>query len=240
MNFKNLNFYTKTIMTLNLVAAFFITVYLWSGWDLQVNNYCNLSTIWELVLYLSVLPVFYLWTKKIIKAVENKQTAEKIIIVAILFYGLGLFGAGMHFGANQIRSTIDAPIVYFYDEILSHRLTWIGLIGLGFFLANLQLLAPNKQKFTQLDHFIILLSSLFQAIVSTLGTLEGNSGKTAFFFLFFALPVLLIRLRNKKVAKFPLSFFYKYCYLVSFILLSIWFFINKGLTEPSQVGIGRF
>jgi len=234
---KSISTYTKGILAFNLLALTFISFYVWKGWSYRVHPSVNLVFFKEMFITFSTVPIYFIWMNELNKSKINSRKFKKGFFVFVMLLIVTMYGSGMHNSANQIRSLIDGPIVYFYDEILSHYIFLTALLSLGFCIALLQFNSPYKQRSSNYEKTITFSSGIFQGLIIATGALEANYGIWALIFSSIFFVVLILKTLNTSANKFPLSWYYLFHFGTIAILLIIYIVINKSFTNPLVFGI---
>jgi hypothetical protein len=195
---------------------------------LEVGEVITLQQILELIFTL-------LWlgsTIGLVRLISDSRWKDRASHLLAVFS----LGKGIHLATNHLNAyTHSAPIsqiVYFYDEILSHYLIWIGYLGLIFILITQITQASNFR----MSIFMYLLATLHGAILS-IAVLEGQSAGI-FFIYIFSLGLHRYIMKNKNQSHIA-SRFYCFSTIVAFGIILSWGVAMRGFPEPSELGLIR-
>lgn len=231
--------YTRIIVIFNFLTLLILSLFFLDFWDIQVHPYFNTSFYLEGVMALAGLPLYFILLDQLLEPLDRDKKLPFLIAFIIFFILVG-YGAGMHQAGNQIRNTHDTPIVFFYDELLSHWIAGIGSLGVTFVLAAAQLKTPLQNPIGKGKHLLIKLSGIFQGLVIGLAGLESHFGLASFLTTGSFIVLLVTRLRKRPSEHYPVTTYFLYLYAAGFILLTIWYIIHGSFVEPSASGFGKF
>jgi hypothetical protein len=167
------------------------------------------------------------------------HTSRRNIIFLILA-ALWTAGQGMHLSANSINNYLGHgtgglhDIVHFYDEVLSHYLWHVGIVGLSILL----MLEPAAiaTEVRSIQWGLIAPASLLYGLTYFMAINEGGTVP-------FGLPAAiiitlgLVVLRRRQIRTHNLITFFFVGYLIATILFIGWFIYWGGFPEFSEVGI---
>ena len=152
-------------------------------------------------------------------------------------------GHGIHFAANSIHNAIDRTsgtplevhqLAYFYDEILSHRLVFTGMLSMLLSASLWDVYRPNRARASRLDALAIVAGGAVAGIAMALALLEGQAP----FLGFVMLPLMAVvgqvgRTCRAPLARHPLWLFGSIAALVSVVTMVFWAIHYGGFIEPS-------
>ncbi|HET7011385.1 MAG TPA: hypothetical protein VFI11_11475 [Anaerolineales bacterium] len=157
----------------------------------------------------------------------------------VLLAALWVSGQAMHLGANSINNLMGEGVgsvhdlVHFYDEVLSHYLWHLGIIGLSVLLI---LSAGGDSTNTVVDWRWILPASILYGLTFFLAVNEGGTvplGLPAA-----ALITVWIGLtRRAAIRRQPLVAFFFVGYALALLALAGWGIYWKGFPEFTDVGL---
>lgn len=167
--------------------------------------------------------------------------SQKQMLLFLTFAALWIQGQGMHLVANSIGHLIASDsgsevkqLTYFYDEILSHYIWHLGLIGLSALVIDRQWQNPFTHQSSglrwEITAGIIHGFVYFIDIVESATTLLGVP---------FAGGVVLFSLvwGRKRLRQQPILAFFFVSYLIACLFFFGWGIYWGGLPEFSQIGI---
>jgi hypothetical protein len=147
-------------------------------------------------------------------------------------------GQGMHLAANSIghllegfESSLAFELTFFYDEVLSHYLWHLGVIGLAALIVHRQWNA--KQAGENIPRGILVLCWVLYGFTFSAILLEAKTTALGIPFLLILVGVMLLWGREKRRNQPLLTFFFG-ASLFSLMLLSAWWLYWGELLEPSK------
>ena len=151
-------------------------------------------------------------------------------------------GQGMHLSANSIGHLLlelkDSDIyalTHFYDELLSHFIWHIGLIGLSALLILRQWKNPFEGTSRGLG--LVIAAGIIYGFTYFLTIVEAGTTLLGVPFALLAVLFILVWAR-KRLKEEPMVTFFLCAYLLAILLFGIWAILNDGrLPEFSEVGI---
>jgi hypothetical protein len=169
----------------------------------------------------------------------------------IAFLALAVFwvqGQGMHLSANSISNLIENlakngvidvtgsdifTLTYFYDELLSHYLWHIGILGLIVVLIHREWRQPAGEATLW---WATLTGGVLYGLILFLITLEGQTTPLALpFIILFALFGLAGG--RRKLGQQPLLAFFCVACLVAALVYLAWGLIWGGFPQLTEVGL---
>jgi hypothetical protein len=191
-----------------------------------------------------LIPIYWLLFRYATNGTASLGEEIAFIVLAVFW----VQGQGMHLGANSISNLIEKlakdqvinvtgtdifQLTYFYDEVLSHYLRDIGVLGLAALLVYREWRQPAGVKTAW---WAAILAGIIYGFTYFCVFLESQ---TVALGLPFASAVILFTLvwGRKKLAKQPiLAFFFVAC-LVAFLFFAGWWLAWGGFPEFSEVGL---
>lgn len=188
-----------------------------------------------------IVPLYWL----LFQIRPHRSPNQKETLVFLILTALWVEGHGMHLVANSIgHLTLDNPnseikqLTFFYDEILSHYIWHLGLIGMSVLLIYRQWQNPFTKQYSSLKieitAGIIHGLTYFICVIESATTISGVP---------FALGVVMFTLiwgrRNlqQRLSQQPILTFFFISYALACLLFLGWGLYWGGLPEFSQVGI---
>jgi hypothetical protein len=150
-------------------------------------------------------------------------------------------GQGMHLAANSIGHLLEemtgsnaSILTSFYDEVLSHYLWHLGVVGLSALLLTRQWQNPFTGERSPLG--LPLLAGIIHGLTFFVVVVEGG---TALFGIPFAIVVILAGLvwGRDKLREQPLLLFLLVSYIVAMLFFAGWGIYWGGLPEFSELGL---
>lgn len=232
--------YTRYIQFLHLVGLGFASIFVLSLWDHRLHDYFN--TVFFLEISVTIfLTILFTFMYRHLSSQINQDTTQKWLDYCFLgFIGLAIYGGGIHLGANQIREVVNIPIVYFYDEILSHWLAVIGFLGISYLFAFIHLKTPIQSlTASKIEKWHLYLSGAIHGLVAGISLLQANSAQLALI----AAPVTIAlawKLKKKDHRLYPLTTYSLVAFTFLKLFILAWYFHYDSFASPSDVGFGRF
>ena len=191
----------------------------------------------DLLTPLVLIPLYWL----LFQIHPYRPPSQKEMLIFMVFSALWIQGQGMHLVANSIRHLTpphsDSEIkqlTYFYDEILSHYIWHLGLVGNSALLIYRQWHNPFIKKHSRLR------------LETTAGIIHGLNyfidiieSKTTILGIPFAIGVVLFVSvwGRQHLRQQPILAFFFVSYSIACLLFLGWRLYWGGLPEFSQVGI---
>jgi len=205
----------------------------------QFGPYSLIKTgdVLDLLTALIMLPLYWL----LFQLKPGQLPKQGAMIAFMVLAGAWASGQGMHLSANSIGhllteiqgSNIDT-LTHFYDEVLSHYIWHVGIVGLSALLITRQWKHPFDELPTGLTWVVI--GGLLYGLTYFLSIIEAGTAPLGIPFALAATAVILIWGRNSLRQK-PLVMFFLLGYLLALILFAAWAIIWGGLPEFSEVGL---
>lgn len=163
-----------------------------------------------------------------------------VISVALLFEG-----HGMNYSANDIGYYVQGAsahlksLVYFYDEILSHKILFTGLFGLFFAGALLQISRPFSFKMHKDDEAALGICGVLYGLGLGAALIEGQSPYVGLIAAAIFIPALLFHHQKHSlklvIRKYPLNYFLALTCITIVILLAGYYMHFGSFVEPSKL-----
>jgi hypothetical protein len=160
-------------------------------------------------------------------------------VAFLLLAALWVEGQGMHLAANSISNLLGGgssgvhQLVHFYDEVLSHYLWHLAIIGLSLLL----LIRTNSSAEGTSVHWgligpaAVLYGFTYFVAINEGGTVPLGLPAAALLVLWLALS------RRQGIRRHNLIGFFAAGYGVALVLFLAWFLIWGGFPEFSEVGL---
>lgn len=165
-----------------------------------------------------------------------------LLVVSSLFLFFG--GFGVHWAANSLHNAMDRfgerpgtfDLAYFYDEILGHKMTYLGFFGLLMAGCWLQLLAgPGELSRRQMA--LLALTGFAGGVGGGFSALEGQTPVEGLAFSGAAALglVLLMRRRGEAWSRRPVVGYAVVTCVVVILFEALWLLRFGGLYQPSDL-----
>jgi hypothetical protein len=194
------------------------------------------ADVLDILTPLVVIPLYWLLFTGAGPLPRNLRPTLVFVVLAALW----TLGQGMHLSANSINNMLGVGstdlhnLVHFYDEVLSHYLWHIGIVGLSVLLLAAR---PGGQASgAPVRWAIIVPSAILYGFTFFAAVIEGGTvpfGLPAAVLI--ALALLLVR-RSSLRSDGVTAFFFA-GYVVALAFFAIWFIWQGGLPPFSEVGI---
>jgi hypothetical protein len=196
----------------------------------------TVADVFDILTPLVLLPLYWL----LLRLGQPKPSIAGMVI----FFILAAFwaqGQGMHLSANSIdhllkgmENTDIYRLTHFYDEVLSHYLRDVGIVGLSAFL----IIRSSWNHFA--DEQGVLWSPILAGVIYgfTFFLLVIESG-TAPLGVTFAVLVAVLGLiwGRKNMSRKPVATFFIISYIVATLFFLGWGIYWQGLPQFSEVGL---
>jgi hypothetical protein len=191
----------------------------------------DLLTPWVLI------PLYWL----LYRVDERTPPGTRENLVFLFFAALWAQGQGMHLAANSIGHLLDTQqgsdsqvLTHFYDEVLSHYLWHLGVVGLGALLLWRQWRHPFAGERSPL--VLESVAGVIYGLTYFVSTVEAGTGWLG---VPFALVVAGFGLRRGRshLREQPLQTFSLVAYGLAAILFLAWAVYWQGFPQFSEVGL---
>ncbi len=197
----------------------------------------KIGDVFDIFTPLVLIPLYWL----LYNLDQNKKLSIRGGVLFLIFVALWVEGQGMHLSANSIghllADTTESDVyvlTHFYDEVLSHYLWHLGVVGLAALLLIRQWRNPfaeNRSSFT-----LVILAGIIYGFTFFLIIIEGGTAPLG---IPFAIVVTLAALiwGRKNLSRQPLLAFFLVSFGVATLLFAGWAIYWGGLPQFSEVGI---
>jgi hypothetical protein len=197
----------------------------------------KVGDVTDLLTPLVLIPLYWL----LFRVDEDNAIGVGEGVAFMVLAALWVEGQGMHLSANAIRHLLENlpeadahDLAYFYDEVLSHYLWHIGIMGLSALLIVRQLKRPFVGERSSLAFEGI--AGVIYGLTFFIIVVEGQTTPAGVPFAALATLGGLIWGR-RHIRQQPLLGFFIVAYLVATLLFVAWAIRWGGLPEFSEVGI---
>jgi len=179
-------------------------------------------------------------------SVLSKTKKRLLELLMILSFFLLFQGHGIHFAANSIHNLIDQGgvvvppdifnLVYFYDEILGHKISYFGLFGL--IASGLSLgFAHAPREISKLEIMLIGGLGLFLGLSLSVAFIEGQSIIELLILAVFVIAGILLHTRNRKLSfrEIPYGTFILISMISMIIVSLVYASVFGGFIQPSEL-----
>jgi hypothetical protein len=191
----------------------------------------------DLLTPLVLIPLYWL----LFRLVEKETACRCAVVSFVVLSALWAEGQGMHLSANSIGHLVEKlkgteayALTYFYDEILSHYMWHLGIIGLSALLIFLSWRSQASEKSPLL--WLIILSGVIHGFTLFMIVIEGGTAPVGIPFAVIATVFGLVWGR-KKLGSQPLLLFFTVSYAVATLFFAGWGIYWGGLPQFSELGI---
>lgn len=179
-------------------------------------------------------------------SVLSKTRKRVLELVMIISFFLLFQGHGIHFAANSIHNLIDQGgvvvppdlfnLIYFYDEVLGHKISYFGLFGLiisGLLLGFVH--APRE--ISRMEVMAIGGFGLFHGLSLSIAFIEGQSIIELLILAVFVIAGILLYARNRKFSfrEIPYGTFILISMISMIIVSLVYVSIFGGFIQPSEL-----
>jgi len=196
----------------------------------------KLGDVIDLLTPLVLIPLYWL----LYQVGQDKKVSLREGLAFMLLAALWIEGQGMHLAANSIGHLLKemagsdaAVLTSFYDEVLSHYLWHLAIVGLSALLLIRQWQNPFVGERSHLG--LPFLAGIIHGLTLFVIVVEGG---TALLGIPFAIVVILVGLvwgRNR-LRQQPLLLFFLVSYVVAMLFFAGWGIYWGGLPEFSALG----
>ena len=183
-----------------------------------------------------LMPIYYL----IFRAVRNDKNPVGLSITFVILSAIWVEGQGMHLAANAIGhhlselSLTDAyKLTYFIDEVFSHHLWHLGVVGMALFLLYAQWKNPYVEPWK--PGGAVIFAVLLHGFTLFLIFVEGQTCKPGAFICALILIVVTIWGRKKLKSQTIIFFFSIACGIALFLIASWGIYWGRSCPEFSTI-----
>jgi hypothetical protein len=192
----------------------------------------------DLLTPLVLIPLYW----RLFQLSADHPPQPRLTIIFMVLAALWVEGQGLHLAANAIghlSESLPGPsdvhtLTHFLDEVLSHYLWHVGLIGLSALLLYRQWQHPAPQAVNGLGWAIG--AGVLHGVNYFLTIVEAATGPLGVPFAVAVVVFTLLRGRGQLRTQ-PLLLFFFVAYLVATLLFLGWGIYWRGLPEFSRVGL---
>lgn len=226
----------RLILLFAVSFAFFILAPAFLGQPFPAYQLMHWADALDLLTPLILIPLYWL----LFSDDHRVPRARNLVILFLVLAALWTLGHGMHLAANSISnllgpgSTDVHDLVHFYDEVLSHYLWHIAIVGLSILLLSG---LPTPRLHSALASWTTVIPAAFLYGFTYFAAV--NEGGTVPFGLPAAVLVLLAILakRRSHIRSASLVAFFFLGYALALVLFAAWFAYWGGFPEFSATGL---
>lgn len=224
------------ILAFSLCFAFFILAPAFLGQPFSRFDLMHRADILDIFTPLVLIPLYWLLLTDFARRRRNPLLVFAFVVLAALWTE----GQGMHLSANSIgnllgKGTTDVyALVHFYDEVLSHYLWHVSIVGLSVVLVMSRadgLVASVTVKWSMIIPAAIAYGFTYFAAINEGGTVPF--GLPAAIVILVVLPLT----RRRDLRSRNLTAFFFVGYLVSVLFFAGWYAYWRAFPEFSETGI---
>lgn len=220
-----------------LFALFFIAPAFLKG-EFPPYPLLNMGDILDLFTPLVLMPIYYL----IFRAIRNKSNPLGPSIAFVVLSAVWVEGQGMHLGANAIGHHLSDLILtdaykltYFLDELLSHKLWHIGIVGMVFFLLYVQWKNPSSASWR--PGGMVILAAILHGLTLFPIFVEGQNCTLGALMCLLVL-VFVTGWGRRRLKSDPIILFFYISCGICLILMTIWYIYWGGSCPEFSAVLG--
>lgn len=224
------------ILLFALSFAFFILVPPFLDQPFPAYQFMHWADVLDVFTPLVLIPIYWLLFTDSGRIPRTLPLVLGFLVLAVLWTA----GQAMHLSANSINNLLGSGssdvrnLVHFYDEVLSHYLWHIAIVGLSILLVAVP---ANGESIPVAIHWAVIIPSAilygftFFAAVNEGGTVPfGLTSATL-------IPIALLLTKRGDLRARSLTTFFFLAYILSTLLFAGWFAYWGGFPEFSDTGI---
>lgn len=197
----------------------------------------KVADVFDILTPLVLLALYWL----LFRVGQPKPVNMSGMVVFFILAALWAQGQGMHLSANSIDHLLKGMentdiylLTHFYDEVLSHYLRDIGIVGLSAFLIMRSWKHPLPKSTESSGHTI--LAGLIHGFTFFLIVIESGTAPLG---VTFAVLVAVFGLvwGRKGMSQRPVATFFFISYIVAALFFIGWGIYWQGLPQFSEVGL---
>ena len=230
------------VFAIGFAAVHLVPLLVWKSWP--ANSLIGIGTALDLLSPLIMLPMYmllYQWGHNR-TPVQSSQPSMWWGLAFLVFAVLWVEGHGMHLAANAISLALKAAnisgkpyaVTYLFDEVISHYLWHLGMVGLSALVVVREWLKPVLGQ--SAPWILILPAGLVYGGIFFGAVTEGGTWPLGLTFaVVFCVGGLVLgraRLRTQ-----PLLAFFSTGYLVAAVCFVAWAVIWGGMPQFTEVGL---
>ncbi|MFX1536770.1 MAG: hypothetical protein ACFFDI_21340 [Promethearchaeota archaeon] len=173
---------------------------------------------------------------------QTDSIDEKIRWIMRFLFILFIEGYGIHFAANEIHMNegyqfTTTSLTYFYDELFGHWLSYFSVLGIMLCIVALQFRHPQEELLENQEILLLLVSSVFLALIVAYALIEGQTP----FIAFTALPIFVIIILgiiyklNYNPRTLPIVVFFIIMAVCAILFVLVYGIIFPGWPQPSEL-----
>lgn len=229
---------SRLIFLFGLVSAVFFIAPAFLGDQFALFPLMKIGDVFDIFTPLVIIPLYWL----LYNLGQDRKLSTREGMLFLLFVALWVEGQGMHLSANSIGHLLadvtesDVYVLtHFYDEVLSHYLWHLGIVGLATLLLIRQWRNPffTKERWSST---LVVLAGVIYGFTFFLIIIEGGTAPLG---IPFAIVVTLAGLiwGRKNLSGQPLLAFFLVSFGVATLLFGGWAIYWGGLPQFSEIGI---
>jgi len=223
------------ILIFAIAFAFLILAPAFLGHPLPAYPLMHWADVLDILTPLVLIPLYWL----LFTDSGRKARSRGLVIAFLVLAALWTEGQGMHLSANSIGNLLGKGssevhgLVHFYDEVLSHYVWHIAIVGLTVLLLVGR--AEGGAEAIRVRWGIVVPSAVLYGFTYFAAVNEGGTVP-------FGLPATVVILlglwltRRSELRSDNLTAFFFLGYLIALLLLGGWFAYWGGFPEFSETG----
>ncbi len=228
----------KNINSLILIFAIAFTLFFIGpallGGEFAPYPLLTLGDVLDLLTPIFLMPLYYC----LFRAVRDEKNPIAVSVTFVVLSAIWVEGQGMHLGANAIGHHLsdfiltDAyKLTYVIDEVLSHYIWHIGIVGMALFLFYVQWKNPFAASWK--PGVVVILAAVLHGLTLFLIFIEGGTCPLGVLFCVIVVSLVIGWGRTKLRSEPIVTFFFIAC-LLTLILIVGWTIAWGGCLEISE------
>jgi hypothetical protein len=226
---------SSLILVFAIAFAFFILAPAFLGRPLPAYPLMHWADVLDILTPLILIPLYWL----LFTDSGRRARSRGLVITFLVLAALWTEGQGMHLSANSISNLLGGGstdvhgLVHFYDEVLSHYMWHIAIVGLSVVLLVGR--GEGGAAAVPARWGIVIPSAILYGFTFFAAVDEGTT-------IPFGLPAAVLIVlglwlrRRRELRSDNLTAFFFYGYVIALLLLAGWFAYWGGFPEFSETG----
>ena len=224
------------ILLFAISFAFFVLAPAFLGLPFPGYDLMHWADVLDILTPLVLIPIYWL-------LLTDSGRIPRSLPVVLTFLALGALwteGQGMHLSANSISNLLGGGstdvhvLVHFYDEVLSHYVWHIAIVGLSILLVAVR--ANGQSTAAPIHWSLVIPSAVLYGFTYFAAINEGGTVPLGFPAAI-VIPLALLLTRRADLRSKNLVAFFFLGYILAVLLFTGWFAYWGGFPEFSETGI---
>jgi hypothetical protein len=223
------------ILVFAIGFAFFILAPAFLGISFPGYPLIHWADVLDLLTPMVLIPIYWL----LFTDSGEKARSRGLVIAFLVLAAVWTEGQGMHLSANSISNllggglTVVHNLVHFYDEVLSHYVWHIGIVGLSVVLLLSRV--EGGEGAVPVRWGMVIPASVLYGFTFFAAVDEGTTVPVGLPAAVMIVVGVWLR-RRRELRTDSLTAFFFYGYLIALLLLLGWFAYWGGFPEFSETG----